>query len=511
MTLTGTSPRFQPDARAPQADSLLRPGETCWQVARADRIAPIVDAADYFAVLKQALLKARHQVLLIAWDFDTRIRLEPPRREAGQPQKLGRLLSALVRSRPDLRVHVLKWRLSVFQAAARGMVPLFLLDLRSGDRLQYRLASDHPVGACHHQKIVVIDDALAFCGGIDVTADRWDTRAHHDFEHFRRRPGGARYAPFHDVTMAVDGEAARALGQLARDRWESATGDRLPAPPAGCDPWPADLVPLLRDLPVGIARTQPAYGDQPAAHEVEALWLAAIRSARRCLYIEAQYLAGRSIAEALAERLSEPDGPEIVVINPTEAPGWLEEQAMGMARDHILAALRGLDPGGRFGIYTPVTARGRGIFVHSKVLVVDDRLLRIGSSNINNRSMGFDTECDLAVEVPPGGPDSDARRGALLDFRDGLAAEHLGCTVADLRRAMAAAGGSLLAAIEALRQRPGRTLVPLKAGEVGTAESFFVENELLDPERPRWPLQTLLHRIDWSWLNRRRRRASKPG
>ncbi len=37
--------------------------------------------------------------------------------------------------------------------------------------------------------------------------------------------------------------------------------------------------------------------------------------------------------------------------------------------------------------------------VHSKVMIVDDGFLRVGSANLNNRSMGADTECDLAFEA----------------------------------------------------------------------------------------------------------------
>lgn len=477
--------------RLPSPGRLLRPGETCWRLERAERMAVIIDAADYFATVRDALVQARHQVLLIAWDFDTRIKLVPDAPRDGIPRRLGPFLAWLVRRRPDLHIHVLKWRLSAISGAWRGMLPLTLLNWRGESRLEYRLAADHPLGACHHQKIVVIDDALAFCGGIDMTADRWDTRAHLDQDRRRRRPGGLRYEPFHDITAAVDGDAARSLGDLARGRWRSATGVDLPVPPPGPDLWPKRLTPLLRRVDVGVARTQPAHDGQDAAHEVEALWLAAIAGARRRIYIESQYFASRLIARALLDRLSDPHGPEIVVINPTDAHDWLEQQAMGRARDHILSALRAADTGGRFAIYAPMTARGRRIYVHAKLLVVDDRILRIGSSNINNRSMGLDTECDLAVEPGP--------TQALTTLRQGLVAEHLGCMPEEVAR-LEAQTGSLISSIEQLRQGPGRTLRPLDAKPVTAADAFVVERELLDPERPRWPFQSLLHRVDWSWL-----------
>lgn len=490
-----------------RSDRILRPGDTCMALERADRVAVVVDAADYFLALRAALLRARHQVLMIAWDFDTRIKLDPNQPRDGTPRRLGPLLTWLVKRTPTLNIHVLKWRLSLFQAAWRGMTPLFILDWITDPRLHYRLASDHPVGACHHQKIVVIDDAVAFCGGIDMTSDRWDTPEHRDRDFRRRSPGGRLYEPFHDTTMAVDGEAARALGDIARKRWTSATGEEIEAPPESLDAWPPSLSPLARDVEVGIGRTLPAYGDQEQVAEIERLWLAAIASARHRIYIEAQYFAGRRIARALQDRLLEADGPEIVILNPTGGKAWLETQAMGLARDHMLSALRATDPGGRFAILAPMTAGGRRIYVHSKVLIVDDRLLRVGSSNINNRSMGLDTECDLAIEATG---DDDDLRTAILDLRDRLVSEHLGRTVAEVRATLAETA-SLVQTIETLRRRPGRTLVPLAGGKIGTTGEFLVETQMLDPERPRWPFQTLLHRVDWDWMQRRRCRKRTGG
>jgi phospholipase D1/2 len=505
-----------PSPEAPSASgdgaALLRTGETCWRLERADRLGVMIDAQDYFRTLKQALLGARHQVLLIAWDFDTRIRLEPDRdqpRPAGAPDKLGRFLAWLIRRKPGLQVHVLKWRFSGIWGLMRGMMPLWVLNLMSDRRLHYRVASDHPLGACHHQKIVVIDDRIAFCGGIDMTAERWDTRGHLDDDPRRRGPGPKHYEPYHDMTAAVDGDAARALGDLARLRWFHATGERLPAPPPPTpdepEPWPSGLLPLLRHPMVGIARTQPAFTGQDEAHEVEKLWLEAIRSAKRYIYIEAQYFACRRIGKALLERLEQPDGPEIVIINPTIANGWLEEAAMGRARDHIMNALCATDPDGeRFACYAPVTPKGVRIYVHAKLLIVDDKVLRIGSSNMNNRSMGVDTECDLAVALGDGPGDAEGR-ARLRDMRDGLIAEHLGIS-APLATRTIVERGSMIAAIEALRRDGGKTLIPIACQEVNAAETFLVEQALLDPERPRYPFQSFFHRLDWGWARRRRAR-----
>ena len=470
---------------------LLQAGLTCWRVERADRLAPIVDAAAYFRLIRTALLRAQHSVLFIGWEFDTRIKLDPDSPIPGLPNRLGPFLSALVERRPELCVRVLQWNLGLIGTLVRGTTPLFLLNWMASKRFQFRLDGAHPPGAAHHQKIVVIDDALAFCGGIDMTDDRWDTRDHGDEDPRRVRPSGRAYGAFHDATMAVDGRAAAALGTLARERWRRATGERIEPPPASSiDPWPEGLVPLLRDVEVAIARTEPEYAGRQSVKEIEALHLAAIASAQRSIYFEGQYFAARCIGEALAARLREPDGPEIVVINPLQARGWVEERAMGAARKRLLAHLRDSNRYGRFRIYRPVTTKGLPIYVHAKILSVDHRLLRIGSANVNNRSMGFDTECDLAIEAVPGGFGTDSISRAITAFRNGLIAEHMATDEEAVAEALIRAEGSLISTIEALRSKSGRTLVPI---EMPPAEDRPLnESELLDPEQaePVWLMIT---------------------
>ena len=247
--------------------SVLVPGETCWRVERADRHAVFVDAADYFATLKQAVLSARRRVLFIGWDFDPRIRLDPRAGGRARDDRMGRVLERAVRDNPDLAIGVLQWDLGMLYALGRGMAPLVLLDRRTPDRLRFTVDTHHPLGAAHHQKIVVIDDCLAFAGGIDVTADRWDTPEHLDRHPMRhrprsRRPGG----PWHDVTSLVSGPAARALGDLARERWESGTGQHLEPVTDVEACWPDGVETFLTDVDVAVSRTRPEYGGAELVH-----------------------------------------------------------------------------------------------------------------------------------------------------------------------------------------------------------------------------------------------------
>ena len=466
------------------ARPVLRPGETCWRIEKADNLAIIVDAADYFNALRDAMQRARHSIIMIGWEFDTRIALDPRKNEEDVPLRLGKFLSWLVRTRPDLRIYLLQWDTGLLRTLGRGSTPLRIADWLIGRRIRLKLDHAHPMGAAHHQKIVVIDDALAFCGGIDATADRWDTSDHEDDSPFRVRPTTKRpYPPWHDATAAVDGDAARALGELARMRWNAATGKTLPPPPRVPPLWPDDLDALMTNIPVGISRTAPPHAGRDEVREIEALYLSVIAAARRTLYFESQYFASRGVAEAMAARLTEPDGPEIVVINPVSARGWLEEEAMGSARARLLDHVKNADRHDRFRIYTPVSRGGTPIYVHAKILIMDDSFMRVGSSNLNNRSLGFDTECDLSVEVRPGSPDELSLRSRIAGLMGALLGEHLDVDAASLKRAVDAAGGSLIAAIEEIRGS-GRSLVPFKpAGFSSLEDAVFRENELLDPER----------------------------
>ena len=307
-------------------DRLLTPGQTCWRTARADQFAPIIDAADYFRLVKAAMLRARHRIVLVGWDFDSRVTFERGEKTLPGPNQLGAFLYWMVWKRPSLDIYVLKSNLRLlpaFDGLWFALTPVSLLNQISSRRLHFAIDGAHPIGSVHHQKIVVVDDAVAFCGGIDLTLERWDTPAHHD-DNRHRRTAGRSYGPRHDVGLAVDGAAARALGEQALARWQTATKQSLTQVDAKHSAWPIKLQPNLRNVDVGIARTVPELEDRPEVREVEALNLAAIAAARRTIYVENQYLASRTIVEALAARLREDDGPEIVIV---------ERRGAAMGRD----------------------------------------------------------------------------------------------------------------------------------------------------------------------------------
>ena len=460
-------------------DRLIEPGRNCWRVARAGRAALIVDACDYYRIAREAMLGAKSQIMLIGWDVDTRIALVEKEDAGEAPNHLGGLLSWLSSKRPELDIYILAWDEGMISLPGRGTTLLRMLDWLRNPRITYKFDSSHPLDASHHQKILIVDDGIAFCGGIDITADRWDTRDHKDGDPGRRRPFTRRtYTPWHDTTMAVDGDAARALGDLARLRWKIATGKQLPAPQGPSEPWPASLEPTFRDVPVAIARTRGKEEDVSEVREIEALFVDMIGWAKSLVYVETQYFASRVIAEAIARRLGESDGPEFVIVNPRTAYGWLDEAVMGPARAELVRALKARDPHGRFRIYSPVTEKGSDIYVHSKVMIVDDRLIRVGSANFNNRSMGLDSECDVTIDAR----EDEEAAATIARLRCGLIAEHLGVEPKQVSERVEREG-SLIAAIEALRG-DGRSLLPFAPPEINAAQEKLAESEWLDPEGP---------------------------
>lgn len=451
---------------------------TCWRRALAHRVAFLVDGASYFEAVAAAMEQAKRSIYILGWDIDSRTELRP--QSPDDPCVLVALLQELTKRNRALEVRVLTWDPSPIFAFEREFLPLLRLSLGAGLRLHVQFADDHPSGATHHQKIVVIDDAIAFVGGLDLTVNRWDDRSHRAKDPARVLPHGEAYGPFHDVQVAVDGDAAAALGEMARTRWLGATGDRLEAPPVDNDPWPRTLKPDLREVKVGLARTQPAWKATPEAREVEALYLAAIASARACIYVENQYVTSLTVRDALVARLQQPDGPEVIVLTPNEQSGPLERLTMGILRTRVLRALRKADVHGRLRVLCPAVRTGAQtlwVNVHAKVMVIDDRLLIIGSANLCNRSMQLDTECNAAFESE--GDDETAR--VIRAFRDGLVAEHLG-VAASVATQVIDELGSVAKAIERL-QGGAHTLLPVAFDSEQQSEALVPLAEVVDSVR----------------------------
>ena len=463
-------------------NDFFKPAENCRQVQRAGRVAVLIDGKEYYQALHEAILQARRSVFILGWDLHSEVRLIRNGGDDDPPSTLGRLLYYVAKRQQQLQIYLLSWDFAMIYALEREFFPRYKLTWRSRGNIHFRLDGCHPVGGSQHQKVVVIDDAVAFAGGLDVSKWRWDTSEHTPDDPRRVDPDGKPYPPFHDIQMVVDGSAAAALGKLARERWQRVTGKQLPdvQPPADRGVWPESVEPAFRDIDVAIARTMPLYQSHAEIREVERLYLDMIGAARRYIYIENQYLSSYRIGEALQASLSEDAGPEIVIVLPKQTGGWLEQHTMDVLRGRILSLLRQADRGDRLRMYYPQLADNPPVdlMVHAKLMVIDDRLLRVGSSNLSNRSLGLDSECDLAVAALPDSADEQTISGLC----NRLLAEHLGVSVADVA-GQRAEQSSLIAAIEALRGGE-RTLIPLDGSIAEDIDRLVPESELLDPEKP---------------------------
>ena len=176
---------------ADRQPSIFAPGRNCWRIERATRVAFLVDGEEYFTAVRAALAKAQRSFFILGWDIDSRMRLIPGGAKDGLPEPLCEFLNALVEARRGLRGYVLSWDFAMLYALEREWLPIFKLDWRTHRRMSFRLDDQHPAGASHHQKVVVVDDSVAFVSGYDLTRVRWDTCQHQKHEPRRVEIGRA--------------------------------------------------------------------------------------------------------------------------------------------------------------------------------------------------------------------------------------------------------------------------------------------------------------------------------
>lgn len=291
--MIGAAARRERDGdRSSPEERIVQPGRNCWRVERASRFYCIQDAADYFRLVRQAVLNARKSVFSLGWDIASHLDLLPDGGATDAPTRLDKLLEYAARRRPDLRCYILTWDYGALYTLERDPLTRWRLGWRMPRGVRFGFDAHHPVGASHHQKIVVVDDQLAFCGGIDLTGHRWDTCAHRPDEPARITMGGEPYGPYHEVQAMVTGPAAASLGELARDRWRALGEDRMPSLSMSTeDLWPSDVTPDLNNVDVAISRTMPGSNRSPPSE-----------SARRCSWIRSPRRGGRSTSRASTSR-----------------------------------------------------------------------------------------------------------------------------------------------------------------------------------------------------------------
>jgi phosphatidylserine/phosphatidylglycerophosphate/cardiolipin synthase-like enzyme len=256
---------------------------------------------------------------------------------------------------------------------------------------------------CHHEKTIVVDDRVAFVGGIDLTSqagDRFDGS-----EHPPRAAIG-----WHDVSSRIEGPAVADVAEHFRMRWREVTGECLPPVVQRPDPVGEVELQIVRTVPERVYDAVPR-GD----FRILESYTAAIRSAQQLIYLENQFLWSPEIARLLREKLVDPPTPafRVLLVLPS-SPKSGNDDTRG-----VLAELIDADCGnGRIlacTIYARSGSRADPIYVHAKVAIIDDHWLSLGSANLNEHSLFNDTEMNIVAHKPE----------LALQTRRRLWAEHL--------------------------------------------------------------------------------------
>ena len=345
------------------------------------RVEPLVDGSDALPRIVEAIRGARSHVHLAGWHFAPDFRLEadgPTLRE----------LLAEAAGRVDVRV--LAWAgapLPLFHPD-RGEVREARDELVRGTRISMGLDKKERPFHCHHEKLVLVDDEVAFVGGIDLTnlaGDRLDSSRH------PRRPGTG----WHDSCSRVEGPLVADVARHFLMRWRAVTGEALPDPPV--QPESADGIEaqLVRTVPERVYN-----GCRDGEWSILESYLRTLRAAERFVYLESQFLWSPEITFVLADKLRNPprDDFRVLVLLPSK-PNNGADDSRGQVGILIDADKASGDDTTRFLACT-LFQEGRGghpVYVHSKAAIVDDAWLTIGSANLNEHSLFNDSEVNVVV------------------------------------------------------------------------------------------------------------------
>jgi len=410
--------------------AILQSGRNCWTIANVRASGLLIDAESYYRAFYEAARQARRYILIAGWRFNSDVRLLRGKdaERAGTEAKFLPFLNRLCDENPQLRVYILAWDFSIIFVREWELFQERKFQSAPHRRLLFHFDSQHPAGASHHQKFVVIDGQVGFVGGLDFNADDWDDRRHLAENPLRADSGNPPHEPYHDVQAYVVGPAAKELARYFQTRWRLAGAGTLRLGTAPRQTWivkrPTLSLPFRR---VALSRNVAPTDSKPAeVHQIRELYVDAIHAADELIYIENQYFSSHAVQQALLERMRAVGRPrlEIVIVLPKRFPSWVEAATVGPPRLTYLDELRAVaeETGHRFGAYSNVAAdsgKEVPVIVHSKVLIVDDRFMTVGSCNTSNRSMGLDTELNVAWE-------SRAKAPAIRRARVSLLAEHCG-------------------------------------------------------------------------------------
>jgi phosphatidylserine/phosphatidylglycerophosphate/cardiolipin synthase-like enzyme len=418
----------------------VAPLRHAWRIHPATRAGIIVDARDYYRAFYEAARTAQRSILLLGWQFDSDVPLlrgadVPPGVDPESVQLLP-FLDGLCAANPRLEVRVLAWDHSLWFALEREILQKLSFTLRTSKNFYFENDATVSQYGAHHQKVAIIDGRIAFLGSSDVCQDRWDTSNHACGDELRVGRAGNPCKPYHEVQAVVTGAAARSLVDLFVERWADGVGELLdaeslvrrteeeaPLPPMVTVPMPVAEIGFFRQFSHRLGR--------PPVREVCDLLTSWIDAAERFIYVETQYFTSKLVTDALVRRMRAADRSklELVFVLPQRPEALKEELAVGATQVEVLTQLAQVarEHGHALGVYNVASRRGDGTdlyrYIHSKLMIVDDCRLTLGSANLNNRSMSLDSEINIAwaTEIP-----TDDVAIAIRTLRHRLLREHLG-------------------------------------------------------------------------------------
>ena len=407
-----------------EAEAHVPPALTgSYPVRSGNLVRPLIDGVPTFQRIGEAIEAARHSVWLTVAFFAP---------DFAFPDGAGSLLDVLDRTvARGLDVRILFWRPN---PESSGYGHTFPGSQANRDMLRVRGSTflarwDRAHAAfLQHQKSWVIDAGhpteTVFVGGINLTAQALGSPGH------RERMGR------HDLYVEVTGPSATDVHHNFVQRWNEASEREqadgvwghdgtasLPFPSRASDPKGTSVVQIQRMVHSGRytdshatpggRRNDISAGEKSILEQYER----AIEAATSTIYIENQALPIPRIALRLEDALKR--GVDVVLLVPANPEDHVRAARVDPAR---AAVFDGVEALGRYenfmlaGIAVPGGPGVRNaIYVHAKIMLVDDVWATIGSCNLHANSLCGHTEMNAAIWDP----------GIVRGLRCQLLAEHL--------------------------------------------------------------------------------------